>query len=146
MKNFFTHKMRNKSPIEIVGMIIFGAIAITGLAILFGFVIMWLWNWLMPTVFGLSVLTYWQAVGLFILFKLLLGGCGGGRSGRSSHKSSKSHSKSDFSKWKHYDQFWKEEGDVRYKEYVNRQKGDQLGDKKPDSDSASDSDMKPLSE
>ena len=146
MKNFFTHKMRNKSPIEIVGMIIFGAIAITGLAILFGFIIMWLWNWLMPVVFGLSVITYWQAVGLFILFKILLGGCGGGRKGHNGGKSSKSHSKSDFSKWKHYDKFWKEEGDVRYQDFVNRQNEEQMGDKKPDSDSASDSDSKPLSE
>ena len=146
MKNFFTHKMRNKSPIQIVGMIIFGAIAITGLAILLGFVIMWLWNWLMPAIFGLSVLTYWQAVGLFILFKLLVGGCGGGRSGGGRHKSSKGNSKSDFSKWKHYDQFWKEEGDVLYQEYVNRQKGEQLEVKKADSKPTSDSDPKPLSE
>lgn len=125
MKNFFAHKMRKKSPLEIVGMIIFGAFAITGLAILFGFVIMWLWNWLMPEIFGLSTLTYWQAVGLFILLKLLLGGCGGGRGGkkhskRSNHKCT-NNSKSDFSKWKDYDKFWKEEGDERYKEYLERQ-------------------------
>lgn len=123
MKNFFTHKFREKSPIEIAGIIIFGAIAITGLAILFGFVIMWLWNWLMPEVFGLPALNYWQAVGLFILLKLLLGGCGGGgkKSSKNSHK--KCHnddSKSDFSKWKHYDQFWEEEGDELYKQYLER--------------------------
>ena len=58
MKNFFKHKMRGKSPGEIIGIIIFGAIAITGLAILFGFIIMWLWNWLMPEIFGLPVLNY----------------------------------------------------------------------------------------
>ena len=69
MTNFFTHKFRKESPIEIVAMVIFGAIAITGLIILFGFVIMWLWNWLMPEVFGLPPITYWQAIGLFILFK-----------------------------------------------------------------------------
>ncbi len=124
MKNFFTHKFRKKSPIEIIGIIVFGAIAITGLAILFGFVIMWLWNWLMPDIFALTTLTYWQAVGLFILLKLLLGGCGGGsrnKSSRSSRKDCKNNSKSDFSKWKHYDNFWKEEGDEFYKQYVERQ-------------------------
>lgn len=124
MKNFFTHKFRERSPIEIVGIIIFGAIAIAGLAILFGFVIMWLWNWLMPAVFGLPLLTYWQAVGLFILLKLLLGGCGSGSSGSKSSKNSnkdcKKDSKTDFSKWKHYDQFWKEEGDAYYKQFVNK--------------------------
>ena len=124
MQNYFTHNMRKKSPIEIVGMIIFGAIAITGLAILFGFVIMWLWNWLMPEIFGLTTLTYWQAVGLFILIKLLLGGCGGRsrskKSCKDSNQKDKKNSK-DFSKWEHYDHFWKEEGDDLYKKYLERQ-------------------------
>jgi hypothetical protein len=39
-----------------------------------GFVIMHLWNWLMPSLFGLNVITFWQALGLFVLGKLLLGG------------------------------------------------------------------------
>lgn len=126
MKNFFKHKMRGRSPGEIAGLIIFGIIAITGLAILFGFVIMWLWNWLMPGIFGLPALTYWQAVGLFILLKILLGGCGSSGSSKSSSSSKKSDSsckkdgKGDFSKWKHYDKFWKEEGDAAYKEYLER--------------------------
>lgn len=123
MSNYFKHKMRGKSPGEIVGMIIFGAIFIIGLAILLGFVIMWLWNWLMPMIFGLTTLTYWQAVGVFILFKILLGGCGGfgGKDKKSSKKSScTSDTKREFSKWKHYDSFWKEEGNKAYDDYVNR--------------------------
>ena len=124
MKNYFTHKFRDKSPLEIVGMIIFGVILISGLAILLGFIIMWLWNGLMPNIFGLPPLTYWQGVGLFILLKILLGGCGGG-SGKSSKKSKNecnSSSKKDFSKWKHYDTFWKEEGDAMFNEYIDRKK------------------------
>ena len=124
MTNFFTHKFRKKSPIEIAGILIFGAIAITLLAFLFGYVIMWLWNWLMPEIFGLTTLTYWQAVGLFILLKLLLGGCGSGgsckKSSKKSNTSCESDSKTDFSKWKHYDKFWKEEGDDCFKQYVER--------------------------
>ncbi|WP_303317468.1 hypothetical protein Q4Q34_00670 [Flavivirga abyssicola] len=121
MKNYFNHKFREKSPIEIAGMIIFGIIAITGLAILLGFVIMWLWNWLMPEIFGLTPLTYWQAVGLFVFLKLLLGGCGGGgRSSKNTKQKCDSNSKSDFSKWKHYDEFWEEEGDELYKQYLER--------------------------
>jgi len=123
MTNFFKHKLRGRSPGEIAGIIIFGTLAITGLAILFGFVIMWLWNWIMPEVFGLTTLSYWQAVGLFILLKILLGGCGGGSSHSSSKSKSKckTNSKSEFSKWKYYDKFWKEEGDDFYKQYVDRQ-------------------------
>lgn len=123
MSNFFKHKMRGKSIGEIIGMVIFGGIFIVGMAILFGYVIMWLWNWLMPMIFGLTPLTFWQAVGVFILAKILLGGCGGfGDSGKSSSKSNKcnSNGKGSFSKWKYYDDFWKEEGNEAYENYVNR--------------------------
>jgi hypothetical protein len=40
----------------------------------FGFVAMHLWNYLMPAIFGLHVITFWQAVGLLILGLLLFGG------------------------------------------------------------------------
>ncbi len=122
MSNYFKHKMRGKSPGEIVGMIIFGGIFITGLAILFGFIIMWLWNWLMPMIFGLTTLTFWQAVGVFILAKILLGGCNFGDSGKKSSKPRKEDKecKGEFSKWKHYDDFWKEEGNKAYEAYIDR--------------------------
>ena len=41
------------------------------LAFLFPFPIMWLWNALMPTIFGLITINYWQAFGLYILCSLL---------------------------------------------------------------------------
>jgi chromate transport protein ChrA len=40
----------------------------------FGFVIMHLWNWLMPAIFGLPLVTFWQALGLLLLSKLFFGG------------------------------------------------------------------------
>lgn len=48
----------------------------------FVFVVMWLWNHLMPGIFGLREISYWEAFGLFLLSKLLFGGFhgGGGRS------------------------------------------------------------------
>ncbi len=123
MTNFFNHKLRGRSPGEIVGLVILAIIGITGLAILFGFVIMWLWNWLMPELFGLTEITYWQGVGLFILFKILTGSCGSSSCDSSKDSKSdckKSDSNKSFSKWKHYDKFWKEEGDELYKQYVDR--------------------------
>ncbi|MDC8004998.1 hypothetical protein POV27_13125 [Aureisphaera galaxeae] len=123
MTNFFTHKFREKSPAEIIGTIIFGGIFIAGLATLFAYIVMRLWNWLMPELFGLTTLSFWQAVGLIILFKLLLGcsGFGGKSSSKKSKHHSKKKSKTDFSKWKHYDQFWKEEGDEYFRKYIERQ-------------------------
>jgi hypothetical protein len=43
-------------------------------ALALSFVAMSLWNWLMPPVFGLHLITYWQALGLLVLSRLLLGG------------------------------------------------------------------------
>ena len=36
-------------------------------------VVMALWNWLMPAIFGLGVISFWQALGIFLLSKLLFG-------------------------------------------------------------------------
>lgn len=47
---------------------ILGGIAlIVILAIILSFPTMWLWNWLMPTLFGLAKITWVQALGLDIL-------------------------------------------------------------------------------
>lgn len=43
------------------------------LAVAIGAIIMLLWNWLMPVIFGLPVLSLWQALGLFVLTRILLG-------------------------------------------------------------------------
>lgn len=36
-----------------------------------GFLIMLLWNWLMPLIFELPQVSYWESVGLMVLFSLL---------------------------------------------------------------------------
>ena len=47
---------------------------------LFGLVVMSLWNWLMPALFGVRLITFWQALGVLVLSRILLGGFHG-RSG-----------------------------------------------------------------
>jgi hypothetical protein len=39
-----------------------------------GFVVMHLWNWLMPALFGGHPITFGQALGLLVLSRLLFGG------------------------------------------------------------------------
>ena len=34
-------------------------------------VVMWLWNWLMPAIFGLTTISFWQAWGLVVLSHIL---------------------------------------------------------------------------
>ena len=42
-----------------------------------------LWNWLLPPLFGWRQITFWQALGLLVLCRILFGGV----SGRGMHRS-----------------------------------------------------------
>jgi hypothetical protein len=43
-------------------------------ALVFSFIVMHLWNWLMPAIFGLHLIGFWQALGLLVLTRILFGG------------------------------------------------------------------------
>lgn len=60
-------------PAAIVGIVAFMAIG--------GTVVAYLWNWLLPPMFGWHAITFWQALGLLALCRILFGGFSGhGRS------------------------------------------------------------------
>lgn len=71
--------MRRNWPLKIAGIILFLLIAIAG----FGSAVHELWNVLMPPIFGLRPIGFWQAVGLLALSWLLFGGWRGFPRGRS---------------------------------------------------------------
>lgn len=54
------------APLAIVGIAVFIAIG-SGL-------VMYLWNWLAPALFGWRQITFWQALGLLVLCRILFGG------------------------------------------------------------------------
>ena len=60
-------KYRLLKALKVVGVVVLATVV-------FGLVVMQLWNWLMPTIFGLTTLTFAQALGLLLLTKLLFGG------------------------------------------------------------------------
>ena len=60
-------------PLAILGMAIFASIG--------GELVMLLWNWLAPALFGLRQVTFWQALGLLALCRILFGGFGLGGGG-----------------------------------------------------------------
>jgi hypothetical protein len=62
-------------PAAIVGITLFIFIG--------GQLVMHLWNWLLPTLFGWRQVTFWQAVGVLALCRILFGGFGRHGSGRS---------------------------------------------------------------
>jgi len=66
-------------PIRKIGKVI-GIMVVVALAVtLFGYVVMTLWNWLIPGIFHtVGVITFWQAVGLLVLIRILFHGMGGG--------------------------------------------------------------------
>jgi len=51
-----------------------------------GELVMHLWNWLLPPLFGWRLITFWQALGLLALCRILFGGWGGHHSGRSNFR------------------------------------------------------------
>ena len=63
-------------------------VAVLAFTVMFlvGWLVMSLWNWLLPGLFGFKAIGYWQAVGLMVLSRLLFGGfrAMGGR-GRDRH-------------------------------------------------------------
>jgi hypothetical protein len=130
MKAYIEHQVKRKTEtfFRKFFKILFMIIAAIVFMLLFGYGFMLLWNWLMPEVFELPYLSYWQAVGILVMAKLLFGNFTG--------KGDKKHSKrpdrhfrerrnescnKDFSKWEFYDEFWKDEGEKAFSAYLDRQ-------------------------
>lgn len=71
MKGFWIRRVAGFICMAIVGVLVFGGI------------VMVLWNTLMPELFHLPIISFWQALGLLILTKILFSGFrGGGPSSR----------------------------------------------------------------
>lgn len=64
------------APAAILGMLLFVFIG--------GEIVKQLWNWLLPLLFGWREITFWQALGILLLCRILFGGSGWHGSGRSS--------------------------------------------------------------
>jgi hypothetical protein len=65
-------------PLAVVGGVLFIALG--------GVIVQFLWNWLLPPLFGWPLLTFWQALALLALCRILFGGFGGGSSHRATRR------------------------------------------------------------
>lgn len=54
-----------------LGIVVLALFLIVLVALVFTFPTLWLWNWLMPSIFGLTKITFWQALGINILSGML---------------------------------------------------------------------------
>lgn len=128
--------------VRIAAMTIGGIILAVCFAFLFGYVVMRLWNWLMPHVFGLPVLTYWQSVGIIVLAKLIFGSFGAHH--HACHDDTKKHDTKHRTPWdeigaeikkeisgemknhfKDYGAYWEEEGKAAFEAYQRRKREEQ---------------------
>jgi predicted membrane chloride channel (bestrophin family) len=65
-----TKEMKRKWMLRGLKFTLFAALAVAVLS----FVVMSLWNWLMPALFELHQIGFWQTLGLLILSKIVFGG------------------------------------------------------------------------
>jgi hypothetical protein len=121
--------------LKIIGMVFIGVIVAVLFALVFGFVVKWLWNFLMPDLFGLARITYLQAFAMIVLAKLLFGAFGSHRPGHP-HRPPRR-----FEKWhdrfschppepwdikddrNSFSRFWQEEGKEAFETYIKRIEG-----------------------
>jgi len=118
-----------KKIITITTWIIGGIILAVLFGLLVGFLVMYLWNWLMPMLFGLKTITFWQAFGLVVLAKILFGSFGGHGKDEKHHGKDcsgkfKFHKMSHKEK-KYYHDFWNEEGEAAFDRYMENVKTDE---------------------
>ena len=111
------------------------------LGLLFGNIIMWLWNWLMPSLFGLRTIGFWEGLGLFLLAKILFGFGGSSHSGDDGAKCQKKHrhhgaksEKKDWKDWEYYDDWWEENGRTAFHAYAERKRTASTESEPPKSD------------
>ncbi|HAE22717.1 MAG TPA: hypothetical protein DCG47_10405 [Spirochaetaceae bacterium] len=72
MKRFFVKADGGFKWAMLIPMVLGGIALAVLFAFLFGWIVMLLWNWLMPEIFGLTVISYWQAWGLVLLSHILI--------------------------------------------------------------------------
>lgn len=130
-----------KKVARIIGFTIMGVLFAALFALAFGFLVKILWNWLMPAIFGLGEISYWQAFGLVILTKLLFSGFGPHHNhDRKDHFHRKAdarwhrligvHDETDRNpgdshrNWKHYAEFWQEEGKDAFETFIKRKQSE----------------------
>jgi hypothetical protein len=53
---------------------------------LFCELVMHLWNWLLPSLFGFHAITFWQALGLLLLSRIFFGSWGSGSGNRKARR------------------------------------------------------------
>lgn len=122
-----------RSALRIVGLTVGGIVFAVLFAFLFGIVVKLLWNWLMPALFGLGTITFWQAFGIVLLAKILFGGHGHGSpaharrfrkpAGDGESDLDAGPTPRDGKSWRLFREFWRDEGKSAFEAYIAKMEG-----------------------
>ncbi len=137
MTEKWPHHRRRLFPLRVAGFAVLGVVGVAVFALAFGWLVMILWNWVMPSIFHLGEITYWEAFGLTILGKLIFGGLGprGGHHGRGPWRGGpwngnpwggnpwegRPHGPNE---WRLYREFWQAEGRQAFDSFVEKKKAE----------------------
>lgn len=117
-----------RGPLRVLSVVITGVVTAAAVSLIAAVLVMLLWNWVMPEIFGLSVIGYWKAFGLTLLAKLLVGGFAK-HSPPPPGKVSKHWRERRFGKFcadkrfdDAYEEWWESEGSKGFEEYVKKDK------------------------
>lgn len=135
----FSDDPKLRTAQKVVFWVVVGLAGMTVFGILFGIIIQLLWNATLTSLFDLPEIGFWQAVGVFILAKILFG-FGGGSSPRNSKQRKlrkkiekgneiasemkEAHQASEPTVDEEFRQFWQEEGRDAYQVYQTRKSDD----------------------
>ncbi len=126
--------------------VIGGVFLVIFLGFLFGWVIQWLWNNTLVEIFDWPKISYWQAVGVFVLAKIFFGFGHSGGQAHHKHKKSDEKEKEKVRQWwrgrlgatsddqtslskdEMFKKYWTEEGKAAYEAYLAASKGSAQND------------------
>lgn len=139
-KDNYPSDSRTKKTFRIIGMVFMGVIFAILFALVFGLIVKWLWNYLMPDLFGLARINYLQAFAMVVLAKLLFGAFGHHPPGHPGHRHPpfmRWHDRfgcnepkpADFrdSSWKYFFRYWEDEGKHAFDAYIKKAEGEERG-------------------
>ena len=129
--NFHFENKKSFNIVRIISWFFLGMVTAVIFAFVFGYFVQQLWNWLMPRIFHLTTITFWEAFGMVLLARLFLGGhhhesryhhqkhyhpdCTWNDSERETWKIKGGHHN-----WKYYDEWWKTEGKEKFEAFIDQ--------------------------
>lgn len=120
---------------HIIQWTIVGLLMASTFILVLGVLVQYLWNNTISEIFSISTISYWQAVGILFLCKLLFGGFCHSKGKQKMHAmKEKFHKKRKFPhmehmrrihNMEHYNEFWEEEGRDALQAYIDKKNGEQ---------------------